>query len=130
MLDPKAEATAAPFQWGLLAWAALVGLLTGLAIVGFHYLLGFINNLIYGPFVAFVMDAVGPHPLVPEVLPPPPPPAAATPLQSLLQIGLGGLGVLSPPPVLPPEPVLPPVPMPPPWLNSWPVVLGPVLGGL
>ena len=130
MLDPKAEATAAPFQWGLLAWAALVGLLTGLAIVGFHYLLGFINNLIYGPFVAFVMDAVGPHPLVPEVLPPPPPPAAATPLQSLLQIGLGGLGVLSPPPVLPPEPVLPPVPMPPPWLSSWPVVLGPVLGGL
>ena len=130
MLDPKAEATAAPFQWGLLAWAALVGLLTGLAIVGFHYLLGFINNLIYGPFVAFVMDAVGPHPLVPEVLPPPPPPAAATPLQSLLQIGLGGLGVLSPPPVLPPEPVLPPVPMPLPWLSSWPVVLGPVLGGL
>lgn len=130
MLDPKAEATAAPFQWGLLAWAALVGLLTGLAIVGFHYLLGFINNLIYGPFVAFVMDAVGPHPLVPEVLPPPPTPAAATPLQSLLQIGLGGLGVLSPPPVLPPEPVLPPVPMPPPWLSSWPVVLGPVLGGL
>ena len=71
MLDPKAEATAAPFQWGLLAWAALVGLSTGFAIVGFHYLLGFINNLIYGPFVAFVIDAVGPHPMLPEVLPPP-----------------------------------------------------------
>ncbi|NBO32723.1 MAG: hypothetical protein EBV05_14445, partial [Cyanobacteria bacterium WB6_1B_304] len=60
MPDPRPEArsepTAAPFQWGLLAWAALVGLLTGLAIVGFHYLLGFINSLVYGPFVAFVLD--------------------------------------------------------------------------
>ena len=130
MLDPKAEATAAPFQWGLLAWAALVGLSTGFAIVGFHYLLGFINNLIYGPFVAFVIDAVGPHPVLPEVLPPPPPAATSTPLQSLLQIGLGGLGVLSPPVALPPEPVLPPIPMPPPWLSSWPVVLGPLLGGV
>ena len=130
MLDPKAEATAAPFQWGLLAWAALVGLSTGFAIVGFHYLLGFINNLIYGPFVAFVIDAVGPHPVLPELLPPPPPAATSTPLQSLLQIGLGGLGVLSPPVALPPEPVLPPIPMPPPWLSSWPVVLGPLLGGV
>jgi H+/Cl- antiporter ClcA len=130
MLDPKAEATAAPFQWGLLAWAALVGLSTGFAIVGFHYLLGFINNFIYGPFVAFVIDAVGPHPVLPEVLPPPPPAATSTPLQSLLQIGLGGLGVLSTPAALPPEPVLPPIPIPPPWLSSWPVVLGPLLGGV
>ncbi len=130
MLDHKAEATAAPFQWGLLAWAALVGLSTGFAIVGFHYLLGFINNLIYGPFVAFVIDAVGPHPVLPELLPPPPPAATSTPLQSLLQIGLGGLGVLSPPVALPPEPVLPPIPIPPPWLSSWPVVLGPLLGGV
>lgn len=130
MLDPKAEATAAPFKWGLLAWAALVGLSTGFAIVGFHYLLGFINNFIYGPFVAFVIDAVGPHPVLPEVLPPPPPAPTSTPLQSLLQIGLGGLGVLSPPAVLPPEPVLPPIPIPPPWLRSWPVVLGPLLGGV
>lgn len=130
MLDPKAEATAAPFQWGLLAWAALVGLSTGFAIVGFHYLLGFINNFIYGPFVAFVIDAVGPHPVLPEVLPPPPTAATSTPLQSLLQIGLGGLGVLSTPAALPPEPVLPPIPIPPPWLSSWPVVLGPLLGGV
>jgi H+/Cl- antiporter ClcA len=130
MLDPKAEATAAPFKWGLLAWAALVGLSTGFAIVGFHYLLGFINNFIYGPFVAFVIDAVGPHPVLPEVLPPPPPAATSTPLQSLLQIGLGGLGVLSTPAALPPEPVLPPIPIPPPWLSSWPVVLGPLLGGV
>ena len=130
MLDPKAEATAAPFKWGLLAWAALVGLSTGFAIVGFHYLLGFINNFIYGPFVAFVIDAVGPHPVLPEVLPPPPPAPTSTPLQSLLQIGLGGLGVLSPPASLPPEPVLPPIPTPPPWLRSWPVVLGPLLGGV
>jgi H+/Cl- antiporter ClcA len=130
MLDPKPEATAAPFQWGLLAWAALVGLLTGLAVVSFHYLLGFINNFIYGPFVAFVVDAVGPDPVLPPALPTPPPAVSSTPLQSLLQIGLGGLGVLTPAPELPPEPVLPPVPLPPPWLNSWPVVLGPVLGGL
>ena len=89
-----------------------------------------INNLIYGPFVAFVIDAVGPHPVLPELLPPPPPAATSTPLQSLLQIGLGGLGVLSPPVALPPEPVLPPIPIPPPWLSSWPVVLGPLLGGV
>jgi len=63
-------------------------------------------------------------------LPPPPPAATSTPLQSLLQIGLGGLGVLSTPAALPPEPVLPPIPIPPPWLSSWPVVLGPLLGGV
>ena len=48
----------------------------------------------------------------------------------MLQIGLGGLGVLSTPAALPPEPVLPPIPIPPPWLSSWPVVLGPLLGGV
>jgi H+/Cl- antiporter ClcA len=123
------EPTAAPFQWGLLAWAALVGLLTGVAIVGFHYLLGFINNLIYGPFVEFVMGIAGPQPTLPEPLPLPPPPAS-TPLRSLLQLGLGGVGLFAPVPLPQPEPVLPPVPLAPPWLSTWPVVLGPVLGGL
>jgi len=123
------EPTAAPFQWGLLAWAALVGLLTGVAIVGFHYLLGFINNLIYGPFVEFVMGIAGAHQALPEPLPLPPPPAS-TPLRSLLQLGLGGVGLFSPLPPPLPEPVLPPVPLAPPWLSTWPVVLGPVLGGL
>jgi H+/Cl- antiporter ClcA len=123
------EPTAAPFQWGLLAWAALVGLLTGVAIVGFHYLLGFINNLIYGPFVEFVMGIAGPQPALPEPLPLPPPPAS-TPLRSLLQLGLGGVGLFAPVPLPQPEPVLPPVPLAPPWLSTWPVVLGPVLGGL
>jgi len=131
--DPRPEArvepTAAPFQWGLLAWAALVGLLTGGAIVGFHYLLGFINNLIYGPFVEFVMGIAGPQPTLPEPLPLPPPPAS-TPLRSLLQLGLGGVGLFAPVPLPQPEPVLPPVPLAPPWLSTWPVVLGPVLGGL
>jgi len=28
-----------------------VGALTGLAVVGFHELLGFINNFLFGPFV-------------------------------------------------------------------------------
>ena len=41
---PEADPRALPFQWSLLAWAALVGVFTGLAVVGFHYLLGFINN--------------------------------------------------------------------------------------
>jgi len=104
-------------------------LLTGVAIVGFHYLLGFINNLIYGPFVEFVMGIAGPQPTLPEPLPLPPPPAS-TPLRSLLQLGLGGVGLFAPVPLPQPEPVLPPVPLAPPWLSTWPVVLGPVLGGL
>jgi H+/Cl- antiporter ClcA len=99
------------------------------AIVGFHYLLGFINNLIYGPFVEFVMGIAGPQPALPEPLPLPPPPAS-TPLRSLLQLGLGGVGLFAPVPLPQPEPVLPPVPLAPPWLSTWPVVLGPVLGGL
>ena len=106
-----------------------MGLLTGGAIVGFHYLLGFINNLIYGPFVEFVMGIAGPQPTLPEPLPLPPPPAS-TPLRSLLQLGLGGVGLFAPVPLPQPEPVLPPVPLAAPWLSTWPVVLGPVLGGL
>jgi len=106
-----------------------VGLLTGGAIVGFHYLLGFINNLIYGPFVEFVMGIAGPQPTLSEPLPLPPPPAS-TPLRSLLQLGLGGVGLFAPVPLPQPEPVLPPVPLAAPWLSTWPVVLGPVLGGL
>lgn len=127
------ELRAMPFQWNLVAWAALVGVLTGAAVVGFHFLLGFINNFLFGPFVEGLLQ------LVSSSQPPPPPvlevpPLAAdngTPLKALLQIGLGGLGFLPPPP-LPPEP-LPPPPSPP-WgltvLASWPVVLVPVLGGL
>ncbi|MFZ4565612.1 MAG: chloride channel protein [Prochlorococcaceae cyanobacterium] len=137
MPDPRPEArsepTGAPFQWGLLAWAALVGLLTGLAIVGFHYLLGFINSLVYGPFVAFVLDLTSsPAQPPPAPLPLPEPPLpVSTPLRSLLQMGLGGMGLLPPPPPPPPAvPLPPPVPPTPPWLNTWPVVLGPVLGGV
>ena len=121
-----------PFQWSLVAWAALVGVLTGAAVVGFHFLLGFINNFLFGPFVEGLLQLVSPS------QPPPPvievPPLAAdngTPLRALLQIGLGGLGFVPPPP-LPPEPLLPPPP--PPWglpvLASWPVVLVPVIGGV
>lgn len=40
-----------PFQWSLLAWAALVGTLTGGAVVAFHELLAFINNGLFGTFV-------------------------------------------------------------------------------
>ena len=53
------EARPLAFQWSLLAWAALVGVLTGLAVVGFHYLLGFINNVLFGPVVAGLLDLVG-----------------------------------------------------------------------
>ena len=123
------------FQWSLLAWAALVGVLTGLAVVGFHYLLGFINNVLFGPVVAGLLDLVGhnqPEPTLLDLpLPPPPPAETGTPLKALLQIGLGGLGFLPPPPA-PPEPT--PLPLPetvlPAWLESWPVVLVPLVGGL
>jgi H+/Cl- antiporter ClcA len=125
------EARPLAFQWSLLAWAALVGVLTGLAVVGFHYLLGFINNLLFGPVVEWLLNLFGQaqgEPL-PLELPPPPPPETGTPLKALLQIGLGGLGFLPAPPA-PPEPIpLPGEPVPA-WLASWPVVLVPVVGGL
>ena len=121
------DARALPFQWSLLAWAALVGVLTGLAVVGFHFLLGFINNFLYGPVVEGLIGlftaAEAPPPLPePELSP-------GTPLGALLQIGLGGLAFLPAPPP-PPEPIpLPGDPLPL-WLSSWPVVLVPLLGGL
>ena len=126
------EARPLAFQWSLLAWAALVGVLTGLAVVGFHYLLGFINNVLFGPVVAGLIDLVGQgQPEPPPVDLPLPPADTGTPLKALLQIGLGGLGFLPPPPA-PPEPL--PLPLPeqsvPLWLESWPVVLIPMLGGL
>ena len=125
--DAAVEPRALPFQWSLLAWSALVGALTGLAVVGFHYLLGFINNFFYGPVVegliALFTPAAPPPPL------PEPQASAGTPLGALLQIGLGGLAFLPPPPP-PPEPIpLPGDPLPL-WLSSWPVVLVPLLGGL
>ena len=49
--DGRRSPQSAPFQWNLIAWAGLVGALTGLAIVGFHELLGLFNNVLYGPFV-------------------------------------------------------------------------------
>ena len=124
------EARPLPFQWSLLAWAALVGVLTGLAVVGFHYLLGFINNVLFGPVVAGLLDLVGQsQPEPPPVELPLPPPDTGTPLKALLQIGLGGLGFLPSPPA-PPEPLPLPEPFVPLWLESWPVVLIPMLGGL
>jgi len=130
--DSPGEARPLPFQWSLLAWAALVGVLTGLAVVGFHELLGFINNVLFGPVVAGLLDLVGQQqPEPPPLELPPPAPDTGTPLKALLQIGLGGLGFLPPPP-LPPEPL--PLPLPeasvPLWLESWPVVLVPLVGGL
>jgi H+/Cl- antiporter ClcA len=109
-----------------------VGVLTGLAVVGFHYLLGFINNVLFGPVVSGLLDLVGHGQAEPAALElAPPPPETGTPLKALLQIGLGGLGFLPPPP-LPPEPL--PAPLPesalPVWLESWPVVLVPFVGGL
>lgn len=126
------ELRALPFQWSLVAWAALVGVLTGAAVVGFHFLLGFINNFLFGPFVETLLQLVSPAPAPPPVLEVPPLAVdSGTPLRALLQIGLGGLGFLPPPP-LPPEPL--PLPPPPPWglamLASWPVVLVPMVGGL
>ncbi len=128
-VEPAVEARALPFQWSLLAWAALVGVLTGIAVVGFHYLLGFINNFLYGPVVEGLVGLLRASPPEPPPLPPPPEPSSGTPLGALLQIGLGGLAFLPPPPP-PPEPIpLPGDPLPL-WLSSWPVVLVPLLGGL
>ncbi len=131
-LDPiDAEARPLAFQWGLLAWAGLVGVLTGFAVVGFHELLGFINNVLFGPGVELLLHLIGdsqPQPTLVEVVALPA--DNGTPLKALLQIGLGGLGFVPPPPV----PVLPdPIPAQPlllSWLASWPVVLVPLVGGL
>jgi H+/Cl- antiporter ClcA len=122
-----------PFQWSLLAWAALVGVLTGAAVVGFHYLLGFINNFLFGTLVEWGTGLLG------SAQPDPTPPPeifttsapSGTPLKALVLIGLGGIGFLPPPP-LPPAPVPLPVPVSglAGWLTSWPVLLAPVLGGL
>nr|WP_254939003.1 chloride channel protein [Cyanobium sp. Morenito 9A2] len=126
----EGEAFQLPFQWSLLAWAALVGVLTGAAVVGFHELLGFINNFLFGPVVDLLLGFAG-HPE------PPPSPLVeiqvpldnGTPLKALLQLGLGGLGFLPPPPP-PPEPLpLPPL-GPLDWLATWPVVVVPMIGGL
>jgi H+/Cl- antiporter ClcA len=123
------EARPLAFQWSLLAWAALVGVLTGLAVVGFHYLLGFINNVLFGPVVEWLLNLFGQLQPEPPPLEVPLPPDTGTPLKALLQLGLGGLGFLPPPPA-PPEPIpLPGDPLPA-WLASWPVVLIPMLGGL
>jgi H+/Cl- antiporter ClcA len=131
--DPRPEVGATPFQWGLLAWAALVGISTGLAVVAFHELVGLINSGLFGPGVEALLSIGGNSPLQADQLlvpaPPPPPVDESTPLSALLRIGLGGLGYLPPPPVVA-EP--PPVPSPalPDWLQLWPVIVVPTLGGL
>jgi hypothetical protein len=131
------EPGALPFQWNLLAWAALVGVLSGLAVVAFHELLGFINNGLFGPFIEWLLNlargsaATLPPPILP--LPDLPSPAeTGTPLKALLQIGLGGLGFLPPPPAIPQPPaevVLVSTASLPDWLRLWPVVVVPTLGG-
>jgi len=121
-----------PFQWNLLAWAALVGTLTGFTIVGFHLLLGFINNFLYGPFVEGLLE-IARSPIAtaaPNAIDLPPLPAdSATPLKSLLQLGLDGIGFLAQRDPTP-APAGPPLPSPPDWLALWPVVVVPTLGGL
>lgn len=129
---PDGELQAAPVQWNLLAWAALVGLLTGLAVVGFHALLSAINTTLFGPFVEALLT-IGRSPLHPLELPVPPPPpplppAAGTPLEALLHIGMGGLGLVPTPPPPPEPPPLPSLQIPD-WLSLWPVLVVPTLGG-
>ena len=131
---PEAELRGLPFQWNLLAWAALVGTLTGLAVVAFHELLGFINNFLFGPFVEGLLVIGRSSPATPADLPPidlpPLAPDSGTPLRALLQLGLDGIGLLAAAPPLPPEPPPISLPTPPDWLALWPVVVVPTLGGL
>jgi H+/Cl- antiporter ClcA len=123
---PAADPGSLPFQWSLLAWAALLGLLTGLAVVAFHELVGLINGALFGPFVEALLTLGRTQP---SPAPPPlPPPEQSTPLTVLLQIGLGGLGYLPPPPALPDLPL--PASALPDWLQLWPVLVVPCLGGL
>ncbi len=121
-----------PFQWNLLAWSALVGGLTGLAIVLFHELLGFINNFLYGPFVEGLL-AVARAPATAvegfsSIDLPPLAPNSGTPLKVLLKLGLDGIDFLRPAPY--PAPLPEPALNAPDWLALWPVVVVPTLGGL
>ncbi|MCP9786283.1 chloride channel protein [Cyanobium sp. N5-Cardenillas] len=131
---PEADLRGLPFQWNLLAWAALVGTLTGLAVVAFHELLGFINNFLFGPFVEGLLVIGRSSPASPADLPsidlPPLAPDSGTPLRALLQLGLDGIGLLATAPPPPPEPTPISLPTPPDWLALWPVVVVPTLGGL
>lgn len=134
--EPRPTGAAHPFQWGLVGWAALVGTLTGLAIVGFHELLAFINNFLYGPFVEGLL-VIGRSPVAAGLAEgggldlPPLEPDAGTPLNSLVQLGLDGLGWLAPAgPPAPPEPQTSPSDTLADWLALWPVVVVPTLGGL
>jgi len=129
-LDQEAEARSTPFQWNLLAWAALVGVLTGLAVVGFHFLLGYINQFLFGTVVEAVMGLVGSvaSPDTPVEIFSPAEAESSTPLKALLQLGLGGIGFLPAPPP-PPEPIAA-VPIAVNWISSWPVLVVPMLGGL
>ena len=138
--DRRPSAQGFPFEWTLLAWAALVGISTGLAIVAFHNALDFLNNFLFGSFVEGLLEisrspvavaAAAQVPAVPVPLPPPPANDAATPLQALLQLGLGSIGFLTgTPPTVAPAPLPPPGPAAPDWLALWPVVVVPTLGGL
>lgn len=123
-----------PFQWNLLAWAALVGTLTGLAVVAFHELLGFINNFLFGPFVEGLLVIGRSSPATPADLSPIDLPQLApdsgTPLRALLQLGLDGIGLLAAAPPPPPAPPSVSLPTTPDWLALWPVVVVPTLGGL
>ncbi|QVL54507.1 MAG: chloride channel protein [Cyanobium sp. M30B3] len=120
-----------------MAWAALVGISTGLAVVAFHELVGLVNSGLFGPGVEALLSIGGNNPLQadPLTLPapplplPPPPVDESTPLSALLRIGLGGLGYLPPPPVVAEPPPLP-TPALPDWLQLWPVLVVPTLGGL
>jgi H+/Cl- antiporter ClcA len=118
----------------LLAWAALVGISTGLAVVAFHELVGLINSGLFGPGVEALLSIGGNSPLQADQLvlpaPPPPPVDESTPLSALLRIGLGGLGYLPPPPAVVAEPPALPSPALPDWLQLWPVLVVPTLGGL
>jgi len=112
-----------------------VGTLSGLAVVGFHFLLGFINNFLYGPFVEWLL-AVGrasSHTPAPDLSINDLPPLVdqrGTPLKALFKLGLDSIGLLGAPPPAPEPPPLEVIQARFDWLELWPVVVVPTLGGL
>ena len=84
--DRRPSAQGFPFEWTLLAWAALVGISTGLAIVAFHNALDFLNNFLFGSFVEGLLE-ISHSPVAVAAVAQVPAAPVALPAQSCLEPG-------------------------------------------